>query len=346
MLAGSFAVVDMAIVLGPAAPPTLAPFTLDLYRQLDVVLQLKAAAASIFQLGLVVCVIGIWWLGESLVQFGLRPWFSNGHRRGYGAILVSSMGLLGLGLALLASFGAIVMLIIWSFSGMWTWPNAFPHAWSFNAWTSSNNDLAGLAGRTIIIAVTATAIATVAAILCLEAGVAEKRQRWIGITYAPLLVPQISFLFGVQLLWNRFWLDGTLVAVAMTHLLFVLPYVLLVLGDPYRALDPRIAFAARSLGAGRVRTLVRVKLPLLARPLAGAMAIGFAVSVAQYLPTVFAGAGRINTLTTEAVALASGADRRLTGVVAFGLTALPFMALFLATIVPNFLARNRRGLQL
>jgi putative thiamine transport system permease protein len=43
--------------------------------------------------------------------------------------------------------------------------------------------------------------------------------------------------------------------------------------------------------------------------------VGFAVSVAQYLPTLFVGAGRFNTVTTEAVTLAGRrpalADRRL-----------------------------------
>ena len=61
--------------------------------------------------------------------------------------------------------------------------------------------------------------------------------------YAPLLVPQIGFLFGVQVF---LWLgiaDGWL-AVIWTHLLFVLPYVFLTLADPYRSLDPRYARTA------------------------------------------------------------------------------------------------------
>ena len=37
-----------------------------------------------------------------------------------------------------------------------------------------------------------------------------------------------------------------------------------------------------------------------------AAAVGFAVSVGQYLPTLLIGAGRLPTITTEAVALASG----------------------------------------
>ncbi|SQC94187.1 Inner membrane ABC transporter permease protein ynjC [Cedecea neteri] len=43
------------------------------------------------------------------------------------------------------------------------------------------------------------------------------------------------------------------------------------------------------------------------RPLLAALAVGFSVSIAQYLPTLYAGAGRFATVTTEAVALSSAA---------------------------------------
>jgi putative thiamine transport system permease protein len=60
--------------------------------------------------------------------------------------------------------------------------------------------------------------------------------------------------------------------------------------------------------------LATIKAPLLARPILIALALGFAVSVGQYLPTLFAGGGRFQTVTTEAVALAAGGDRRVIGV--------------------------------
>ena len=75
-----------------------------------------------------------------------------------------------------------------------------------------------------------------------------------------------------------------------------------------------------------------------------AAAIGIAVSVAQYLPTLFMGAGRIATLTTEAVTLSSGSDRRVTGVYASLQAALPFAAYLLAFAVPAAIHRNRRDL--
>src|SRR3546814_8869083 len=70
-----------------------------------------------------------------------------------------------------------------------------------------------------------------------------------------------------------------------SHLLFVLPYVFLTLGDPFRALDARYARTALCLGARPNRVFWQVKLPMLLRPVLLALAVGFAVSVTQYLPT-------------------------------------------------------------
>jgi len=80
-------------------------------------------------------------------------------------------------------------------------------------------------------------------------------------------------------------------------------------------------------------------------PILTAAAIGVAVSVAQYLPTLFMGAGRIATLTTEAVTLSSSSDRRVTGVYATLQAGLPFVAYGAALLIPAMLHRNRRSLQ-
>jgi putative thiamine transport system permease protein len=128
------------------------------------------------------------------------------------------------------------------------------------------------------------------------------------------------------------------------HLVFVLPYVFLALCEPWRALDSRLIRTAACLGAPPWRVLLRVTLPLLARPLLAAAAIGFAVSAGLYLPTLFAGAGRVATLTTEAVTLASGGDRRVVGATALQQAALPLLGYALAVGVPAWRARRRQGL--
>ncbi|MGR5542427.1 thiamine ABC transporter permease, partial [Vibrio campbellii] len=64
------------------------------------------------------------------------------------------------------------------------------------------------------------------------------------------------------------------------------------------------------------------------------------VSLAQYLPTLMLGAGRISTLTTEAVALSSGFDRRVTAIYAIWQALLPLL-FFVLAIVLSRLSRWR-----
>ena len=104
--------------------------------------------------------------------------------------------------------------------------------------------------------------------------------------YLPLLLPQVVFLFGVQVQLFKYRLDGNLITVIWAHIIFVLPYVYLSLVGSYRAFDERYMQAAVSLSHSYWRSFMAVKLPMLTRPLGLAFAIGFAVSIAQYLPTL------------------------------------------------------------
>ena len=165
---------------------------------------------------------------------------------------------------------------------------------------------------------------------------------WLA--YAPLLVPQIAFLYGFQVALVQLALDGSWLAVAWSHFVFVLPYVFLSLADPWRALDPRYTRSAAALGARPWVVLIKIRVPMLLRPLLVASAIGFAVSVGQYLPTLFAGAGRMATLTTEAVTLSSSGDRRILGVFTFLQALIPLVVYLLAIALPAWLFRHRKGM--
>src|SRR5690606_35416431 len=140
-----------------------------------------------------------------------------------------------------------------------------------------------------------------------------------------LFFPQIGFLYGLNVVMLRAGLGGGWLTVTWVHVLFVLPYMIMTLRDSWRAFDPRFARAAAALGASPFRILLAVKLPVLLRPLLAAAAVGFSVSVAQYFSTLFIGAGRIATLTTEAVALSSGSDRRIVVILAVLQAVLPLL---------------------
>jgi hypothetical protein len=120
-------------------------------------------------------------------------------------------------------------------------------------------------------------------------------------------------------------LDGLMASVMFAHLVFILPYMFLSLADPYRRFDRRMLHVAAGLGMGFWRRLFQVRLPIMIGPVLTALAIGIAVSIGQYLPTLLIGAGRVPTLTTEAVALSAGGDRRALAVAASLQALLPFL---------------------
>ena len=161
----------------------------------------------------------------------------------------------------------------------------------------------------------------------------------------PLLIPQISFLFGIQVLLVILGLEGTWAALVWIHLVFVLPYVFLTLANSYRAYDQRYSFIGRTLCSSRVTAFFRIKLIMLAKPVLFSMAVGFGVSVAQYLPTLYVGAGRFATITTETVSLASGSDRRIIAVYALSQFALALVGYLSAIVLPALMFRNRQAMR-
>ena len=319
VLAYALSVVDMSLILGPSNPPTLSVLALEWFTAPQVRMYFPAAAAALLQLALVLGSIGVLRALElGIARIG-RRWIATGRRRSRAAPFLTLAALAVSGLALLGTL-SLLGLAFWSGATDWRFPALWPRHWSAAQWIHRFGTVTWPLGTTVAVAAVSSATALLLALGCLENeqfGTAVPGRRSLWLLYLPLLVPQIAFLFGMQVLLTVCRLDGTLIAVIWSHLLFVLPYVFLSLADPWRSLDRRYARTALCLGASQRRVFLRIKLPLLLRPVLVAAAVGLAVSIDQYLPTIFAGAGRVVTLTTEAVTLASGGDRRISGL--FGL---------------------------
>ncbi len=347
VIAYSLSVVDMAMVLAPATPPPLAVLILRWFNDPDLSLRFQAAAGAVLQLLAVILVIAVWNLLERAVMRLGRRWIVGGRRGGGGGAAAMAAG--GAMSLLFAAAGlSVAVLGIWSLAGRWRYPGAFPVDMSFATWGRHLPGLSWAASTTLIAGAVAAALALALALACLEneqRNALRTTNRALWLLYAPLLVPQVAFLFGFQVIAVRAGIDGTWMTLIWSHVLFVLPYVFLSLAEPYRSLDERYARAARCLGASPNRVFWRVKAPMLLRPIAIAFAMGFAVSVAQYLPTLFAGGGRFVTLTTEAVALSGGGGRRVAGVFAFAQAALPLLVFALALGVPAWIHRHRQALR-
>ncbi|MCC7217938.1 MAG: ABC transporter permease subunit [Burkholderiales bacterium] len=346
VIAFSLSVVDVALILGPTNPPTLAVLAVRWFTDADIDFYFQAAAAATLLLAIVIAAIAGWY-GLELVVIGAgRRWIAQGARDGALAAGARA-GAAGFCALSAAAAAALAGMVLWSFAAQWRFPAALPQAWSLANWMRRLDGLAGPALTTLAVGVLATAIALALVIGCLENESRSRHRagpRALWLLYLPLLVPQVAFLFGAQVLLVRLGFDGALAAVVWAHLVFVLPYLFLSLADPWRSFDPRYARSAASLGASPARVLFAVKLPILLKPVLIACAVAFAVSVGQYLATLFAGNGRVATLTTEAVTLAAGADRRVIGAYAVAQAAFPLLAYVAAVAIPALLYANRRGL--
>lgn len=345
-LAFAVSVVDMAILLGPATPPPLSVAVLRWMTAPDPARMLPAAAGAVAMLALSGAAVLTWIGGEKLAGAAFRRAAMAGRRGGAAGPALRGAGVLA-ALGLVAGLAALALLAIWSLAGRWRFPDALPADWTLAAWAAPGAGWGAAAATTLGLGLGVTAAALALALLWLEAQDrgALPRARWLtAAAVLPLLLPQVGFLYGVTAASLAAGLPGGTLAVGWAQVLFAFPYVLVALAGPWRAMDAGMLASAAALGAGPGRRFLAVKLPVLAGPILTAAAIGFAVSVAQYLPTLLLGGGRVATLTTEAVALASGVDRRLPAVMAAAQAALPLVAFALALWLPGRLFRNRRGL--
>jgi putative thiamine transport system permease protein len=346
VLAFSTSVVDVALILGPTTPAPLSVRVIDWQYDPDLSMHFVAAAGAVLQVGVTGAALLVWLAGERVAVFLCRGLVRSGWRARRDAFVRGAAGFL-MALSAAVVLAGLVLLVAWSFATSWRFPEAFPDGLTLATWMRFGAGFGMVLGDTLALACVSSLAATALALGALESAARAGIRgpgRALRTLYVPLIAPQVAFLFGLQILFAFAGFDGTFAALALVHLVFVFPYVLLSLSDPWSAWDPRYGLAVRALGHGADAVFWRVRLPMLARPVLVAAALGFAVSVALYLPTLLIGGGRWPTVTTEAVALASGGDPRLIGATALVQAVFPFLGFAVAAIVPAILFRNRRAM--
>lgn len=348
VIAYSTSVVDVALILGPNLPGTLATRLVDWMNDPDLSVRFLASAGALAQLAVTLAALLLWLGLERLCGTVTCHLRDRGVRFRRDALL-RRLAAFTLALTGCAVFAGLAVLALWSVAGLWQFPALLPQNFTLRSWTGALPQISGPLLTTLTIGISSTLIALILASGCLEREIQTGKgagERGLLILYLPLIVPQVTFVFGLQLLFIGSGSQNRMAALILVHLVFVLPYVYLSLAGPWRALDRRYEIIAAALGKPRLTVLFTIRLPMLLRPLLTAAAVGFAVSAGQYLPTLLIGEGRLATVTTEAVALASGSNRRVIGVYALLQAILPFFAFALAVLAPAFIHRNHRAMRI
>ena len=108
-----------------------------------------------------------------------------------------------------------------------------------------------------------------------------------GFLMSPLVLPTI--VTGVALLQFYYLIDmdAPLTGLLIGHVLITIPYVVRTVGAGLQGLDPAMEEAASSLGAGGLRTLLKVTLPAIAPSIMAAVIFVFITSFDQATVSIF-----------------------------------------------------------
>ncbi len=199
----------------------------------------------------------------------------------------------------------IITLVAFSFNAgksVAVWEGFSLH-WYADAW--ANDDVKSATVRSLIIAVSASAIATTVATMA-ALGTTRRRQ-FKGQTFIyvainqPLMVPEIVtavallIFFGIVKTWTGYQGLGYLVA---AHAAFCTPFAYLPIRARLEGMDLSLETAAADLYATPWQAFRRVTLPLLAPGIMAGAMLAFVISLDDVVITEFVKSGGQDTLPT------------------------------------------------
>jgi putative thiamine transport system permease protein len=326
VLSYGMTVVDMALVIGPTQPPTYAQLVWTDLNDADPATNMRGAVGTTVLARALLAVLVVGWLAIKLFDRFGRSWFVRPATAEAGV----TSGVKTLWPAWSALYLLVfVALLMQSVSGFWPFPSLLADNISFANWLRLFGNPAPLV-NSLLLAVVSSGLGLAITLIWFETQSRKLDQLAMFAALLVLCLPTVLVALGEYKLLLRLQLTGEVLGLLLVHLLPVLAYQLVMLRGPWRAFDSRWQQAAAGLGASRLRFLMQVKVPMLKSALLSAFAVGFAVSVAQYVPAQLAAAGRFSTLPMEAVTLSSGGNRALIAASALMLMALPFVVFRLA----------------
>ena len=327
VLGYNLSVVDITLIIGPTRP---APFAIRIWEWLSEPNLNYPNLAILGAWVLLLLIFGVflfWWGSESLFLNHQRQWqFKGAKTQSLPRKPITSWLWLWL-----TPFIITPLLVIWSFSLRWPYPNWLPKTWTLRFWQQQTENLSVLLQQSLWLALLSTLIALMCTVIILEH---RHQYQWglpLWVVALPLVMPALSLMLGLQTHLYQFSTPHYALWVLWGHVFFVFPYVYLTLNGPWQSYEKKWDQAAMGLGKTPWLTFWKIRYPQLLSAIWLSMGVGISVSLAQYLPTQMLGAGRITTLTTQAVALASGQDRRITAIYALlqGVLPLAFFAITL-----------------
>ena len=170
-----------------------------------------------------------------------------------------------------------------------------------------NNEAIMRAFRTSFLLGTLTAL--ISTTLGVLASLAMVRYRFPGkqaistLLIAPILVPEVVLAVALLLFLRALGLPKTFPLLILGHVIFTMPFVILVVQARLASMTSHVEEAALSLGASPVQTFFAVTLPLLGPAIFAGALFAFTISFDDITGTLFWKPGGVETVPTQIFAM-------------------------------------------
>lgn len=207
----------------------------------------------------------------------------------------------------------LVLFGMYAFSERWFFPALFPANWTIIPFTRILSDPRVTSGLIVSIA-----SALVVSLLSLLVGFPAARTlglrvfpgrqaAWLAF-FLPTVVPPLAIGMGLNILFLRLGLAGSLFGVILSHLVPTLPYTIFTLSGVFARYDANFEYQALVLGASPLRIFLTITLRMVFPGLIVAGLFAFLISWSQYLLTLLIGGGNVLTLPMLLFSAVSGGN--------------------------------------
>ena len=334
IIAFSSSVVDMSLLLAPSTPSTLSVRILQIFQSSDMDSFFIASNLSLIQLFIIIILLIVWIFFEKIIKLKFFYIFFikiTSFKSEFLKITILCFSVI----LFLLSFMGIICSILWGFSENWYFPNFFPNDLNIENFLNFYYQNKSLILISIFIPLMVSLLSISLIILWVELldylNITKTQFEWI--IFTPLFIPQISFLIGMQSFIVFINFNSFLIPLIFVQLFYVIPYCFIILAPALREVKPDYIKVASSLGKNRIDRLFKIKIPLVLPSLLTSFAIGMIVSFSLYVPVYFIGAGRVTTLTVEALNLALSGSKQDLGIATFFQIIFPVLLLLTIALI-------------
>ncbi len=241
----------------------------------------------------------------------------------------------------------LTILILYTFSPGWSYPEFFPHEWNLRSYRYVAHQYRNI-GLSLISSCTYSIITVLCAfgISLFPASVFARREfkgkkMLESISLAPALVPAITFSVGIHFLFIKIGVSDNMIGIVLVLTIFSYPYMLRSLIAGFIAYGEEYEICAKNLGAGVFMRIVRVDLPLLLPSIVAGGTVVFLVAFSEYFLVFLIGGGTVPSYTGYLFPFLNSSDRSIASLLTLIFMVIPITLFFIIDRATGFVYRKK-----